>query len=154
MGSQLACPRCGKRIPAELESCPMCLVARPPSGWPKTIPGEHPYPLQAVKTDAPDRFVDILKRHEGRNIGINVDGPGKLRKAFLVNVRDDYFTVYFGDKGTLLHYPISAVATFLEAENGLIPWQSLFFRLVVYLHPTMFPTSDHGWFMGFSVPLG
>jgi hypothetical protein len=154
MGQTTDCPRCLKRISKDLTVCPLCETPRPSSGWPSFLPGTQPWPAKALKKNAPSAFIAILKRHQGRNIGINLKGPSKFDRVYLVGVGDDYFTVFVGDRGTLIHFPLTAVGSIIEAEEGNVIQGDRHYRLMVGLHPSNFPPGDGAWFVGFSMPLG
>jgi hypothetical protein len=131
----------------------MCLVPRPGDRWPSLIPAATPFPSKALKGDAPATLLDILRRHAGRNVGINLEGPAKIKRAFLVQVGADYFTVYLGKKGLLVHVPSIAIGSVVEAEDGAVEQDGRPYTLIVSLDPTRFPASGPTWFVGVSVPL-
>ena len=62
---------------------------------------------------------DILKKHLGSEIGINLQGPTKLMTATLVAVEDSHFTVTHADDKTLYHFPYFAIAVVKENPEGV-----------------------------------
>jgi len=61
----------------------------------------------------------VLKKYEGQTVGINHTDLGEQAAAVLAKVGDDLFSILLPESGRLCGYPFSAIASTMEAVNGL-----------------------------------
>jgi multidrug efflux pump subunit AcrA (membrane-fusion protein) len=61
----------------------------------------------------------LLKKVEGQTIGINYPDGGSTRKAILLHVGEDYFSVYNGIDGLNYSYPLKTIASVVQSMDGI-----------------------------------
>ena len=62
---------------------------------------------------------EILKKYVNQEIGINVQLPNMYKKAKLVSVFDDYFSVFEEDTKLTTHFNFQVIMNIKEAEGGI-----------------------------------
>jgi hypothetical protein len=62
---------------------------------------------------------EILKKYEGRDIGINYDSPTEIKGANLVKVGDDLFSIVIIGDRLMKSYPFGSIISVIEDMNGV-----------------------------------
>ncbi|MDY6970960.1 MAG: hypothetical protein SV775_01385, partial [Thermodesulfobacteriota bacterium] len=65
------------------------------------------------------RIRDLLRRYEGQPIGINYDDTAEIKKAELVRVNEDHFSIFIADSELVYSYPLSSIMSIVEGVNGV-----------------------------------
>jgi len=65
------------------------------------------------------KMLKLLKKYQGRAVGINYDNSADIREAELVEVNDNFFSVFVKDKQLHYHYPLSTILTVIEGQDGV-----------------------------------
>ena len=63
---------------------------------------------------------DVLKRYEGRMIGIDCQQPGKIQQARLIIAGNDHFVLDLDDSGNLYLFPYRTVFAISESADALL----------------------------------
>jgi hypothetical protein len=61
----------------------------------------------------------LLEKYKDRVIGINYDNSANIKKAQLVEVNADYFSVFVKDQNLSYSYPLKAILTVIEGKDGV-----------------------------------
>ena len=67
------------------------------------------------------KMLKLLKKYQGQSIGINYDNSADIREAELVEVNDNFFSIFVKDKQLHYHYPLSTILTVIEGPDGVSP---------------------------------
>ena len=62
---------------------------------------------------------DILTRHVGTEIGVNIIKPVHIDPVKLIAVHDDYFTVEYEHDGNTYHLPYLNIVKIIENPEGV-----------------------------------
>ncbi len=65
------------------------------------------------------KMQDLLKKYEGRTIGINYDNSAEIREALLEEANREYFSVFVKDKQLHYNYPLKTILTVIEGKEGV-----------------------------------
>jgi hypothetical protein len=65
------------------------------------------------------KLQDLLKKYEGRTIGINYDNSAEIREALLEEANREYFSVFVKDKQLHYSYPLKTILTVIEGKEGV-----------------------------------
>ncbi|MDX2447733.1 MAG: hypothetical protein QNK29_11130, partial [Desulfobacterales bacterium] len=73
-----------------------------------------------LKTLVPKpNFEELLKKYEGKEIGINYDDPAEIKRAQLAKVNTDHFSVLVLENELLYSYPFGNILSIVEAADGV-----------------------------------
>ena len=73
-----------------------------------------------LKTLVPKpNFEELLKKYEGKEIGINFDDPAEIKRAQLAKVNADHFSVLVLENELLYSYPFGNILSIVEAADGV-----------------------------------
>jgi hypothetical protein len=61
----------------------------------------------------------LLKKYEGKTIGINYDNSAEIREAELVEANDEFFSVMVTDTKLQYSYPLQTLLSLIEGEDGV-----------------------------------
>jgi hypothetical protein len=73
--------------------------------------------LQSVETKI--KIMGLLKKYEGKKIGINYDNSAEIREAELVEANDEFFSVMVKDTKLQYSYPLQTLLSLIEGEDGV-----------------------------------
>lgn len=73
--------------------------------------------LQAVEPKI--KIMGLLKKYQGKTIGINYDNSADIREAELVEANDEFFSVLVKDTKLQYSYPLQTLLSLVEGENGV-----------------------------------
>ena len=65
------------------------------------------------------KMQDLLKKYEGRTIGINYDNSAEIREALLEEANREYFSVFVKDKQLHYNHPLKTILTVIEGKEGV-----------------------------------
>jgi hypothetical protein len=65
------------------------------------------------------KIMDLLKKYEGKIIGINYDNSAEIKEAELVEANDEFFSVAVKDKKLQYSYPLQTLLSLVEGEDGV-----------------------------------
>jgi hypothetical protein len=80
-------------------------------------PPGHPMIVQGVESNS--KMLGLLKKYEGRAIGINYDNSAVIKEAELVAANDELFSVFVKDKALHYSYPLNTILTVIEGADGV-----------------------------------
>ena len=80
---------------------------------------EAPPAARDRSPQANSKMQDLLKKYEGRTIGINYDNSAEIREALLEEANREYFSVYVKDKQLHYNYPLKTILTVIEGQEGV-----------------------------------
>ena len=82
----------------------------------------------------------LLEKYKGRVIGINYDNSAEIREAQLVEANAEYFSVFVKDQKLHYSYPLNAILTIIEGQDGVdirSSKQSKKFIAVIKVYPLL-----------------
>ena len=94
---------------------------------------------------------EILRKHEGQMIGINLDKVTDYRAAQMTVVAGDYFTVWAPTRQIAYHFPFTNVLSVAESVGGT---GFKYDRTKVALTVTVYHQVVYSGMIGMSIPLG
>ena len=94
---------------------------------------------------------EILQKHEGQMIGINLDKVTDYRAAQMTAVAGDYFTVWAPTRKIAYHFPFAHVLSVAESIGGA---GFKYDRTNVSLTVTVYHQVVYSGMIGMSMPLG
>jgi hypothetical protein len=65
------------------------------------------------------KLLGLLKRYEGKAIGINYDNSAEIKEAELVAANEEFFSVMVKEKKIQYSYPLKTILTIVEGEQGV-----------------------------------
>ncbi|MGD8519915.1 MAG: hypothetical protein PVF56_02120 [Desulfobacterales bacterium] len=65
------------------------------------------------------KIMGLLKKYEGKTIGINYDNSAEIREAELVEANDEFFSVMVTDTKLQYSYPLQTLLSLIEGEDGV-----------------------------------
>jgi len=65
------------------------------------------------------KIMRLLKKYEGKTIGINYDNSAEIKEAELVEANDEFFSVMVKDKKLQYSYPLQTLLSLIEGEDGV-----------------------------------
>jgi hypothetical protein len=65
------------------------------------------------------KIMGLLKKYEGKTIGINYDNSADIKEAELVEANDEFFSVAVKDKKLQYSYPLQTLLSLVEGEDGV-----------------------------------
>lgn len=87
-----------------------------PAGDPDaTAQAAQPHQTRATNT----KMLGLLKKYEGRAIGINYDNSADIREAELVEANDEYFSVAVKEQNLSYSHPLKTILTIIEGKDGV-----------------------------------
>jgi len=84
------------------------------------------------------KIMGLLKKYEGQAIGINYDNSADIKEAELVEVNDEFFSVFVKDPNLNYSHPLKTILTIIEGEDGIStgpPEQEAKFKAVIKVYP-------------------
>jgi hypothetical protein len=79
--------------------------------------GQKPIGLQSVEPKI--KIMGLLKKYEGKTIGINYDNSAEIREAELIEANDEFFSVMVKDTKLQYSYPLQTLLSLIEGEDGV-----------------------------------
>jgi hypothetical protein len=76
-------------------------------------------PAAKNSTASGRKIMSLLKKYEGKTIGINYDNSSEIRAAELVEANDEFFSVLVKDKKLHYSYPVQTLLSLVEGEDGV-----------------------------------
>jgi hypothetical protein len=76
-------------------------------------------PAESKAIESRLKIMGLLKKYEGRMIGINYDNSAEIREAELVVANDEFFSVRVKDKKLQYSYPLQTLLSLAEGEDGV-----------------------------------
>jgi hypothetical protein len=77
----------------------------------------HQIIIQGLKSNT--KMMGLLKKYEGRAIGINYDNSNEIKEAELVEANDELFSVFVKDRELQYSYPLNTILTVIEGADGV-----------------------------------
>jgi hypothetical protein len=65
------------------------------------------------------RIMGLLKKYEGKTIGINYDNSADIKEAELVEANEEFFSVTVKEKNLQYSYPLQTLLSLVEGEDGV-----------------------------------
>jgi hypothetical protein len=65
------------------------------------------------------KIMGLLKKYEGKTIGINYDNSAEIKEAELVEANNEFFSVAVKDKKLQYSYPLQTLLSLVEGEDGV-----------------------------------
>ena len=65
------------------------------------------------------KIMGLLKKYEGKAIGINYDNSAEIKEAELIEANDEFFSVMVKDTKLQYSYPLQTLLSLIEGENGV-----------------------------------
>ena len=65
------------------------------------------------------KIMGLLKKYEGKAIGINYDNSAEIREAELIEANDEFFSVMVKDTKLQYSYPLQTLLSLIEGEDGV-----------------------------------
>jgi len=110
---------------------------------------QHPNPAAEKTAVAPKeevamtmeprtRMMELLKKYEGKAIGINYDNSAEIREAELVEANPEYFRICVAAQKLFYNFPLQTILTVVEGEDGVDAGeggQGQKFNAVIKLYP-------------------
>ncbi len=83
--------------------------------------GTQPAALHATGKglDNHARLLELLKRYQGKAIGINYDNSAEIKEAELVEANEEFFSIRVKDKELQFSYPLKTILTIIEGQHGV-----------------------------------
>ena len=94
---------------------------------------------------------EILQKYRGQSIGINLDKVTQPRAAQLMEVGDDYFTIWAPSRNIAYHFPFAYILSIAESGPG---GKFRYDRTDVPLSVTVYHQIVYSGAVGISIPLG
>ena len=69
--------------------------------------------------DSKLKILALLKKYEGKTIGINYDNSAEIKEAQLVEANNEFFSVSVKDKKLQFSYPLQTLLSLIEGEDGV-----------------------------------
>ena len=88
--------------------------------------------------EANTQLLGLLKKYEGQAIGINYDNSADIKEAELVEVNDEFFSVFVKDQNLNYSHPLKTILTIIEGQDGVEtgkPGQKAKFKAVIKVYP-------------------
>jgi hypothetical protein len=79
--------------------------------------GQQQIGLQSVEPKI--KIMGMLKKYEGKTIGINYDNSAEIREAELIEANDEFFSVMVKDTKLQYSYPLQTLLSLIEGEDGV-----------------------------------
>ena len=92
----------------------------------------------AMTMEPRTRMMELLKKYEGKAIGINYDNSAEIREAELVEANQEYFRISVAAQKLFYNFPLQTVLTVVEGEDGVDAGeggQGEKFNAVIKLYP-------------------
>jgi hypothetical protein len=87
-------------------------------------PSEIQQPLMAQSVASNLKIMGLLKKYEGKTIGINYDNSADIKAAELVEANDEFFSVMVAETKLQYSYPLQTLLSLIEGEDGVQPEES------------------------------
>jgi hypothetical protein len=87
-----------------------------------------------------ERLLGLLKRYQGKAIGINYDNSAEIKEAELIEANEEFFSVMVKDKKLQYSYPLKSILTIIEGQEGVETGQDdkkLKFDAVIKVFPSI-----------------
>ena len=121
-----------KQAQAKLEAaCPEEAVAAP-------VNSADGRPAVADDGTTSSMMQKLLKKYQGRAIGINYDNSMEIKEAKLVETNREFFSVFVQDKKLHYSYPLRNIFTVIEGKDGVEAGDSknqAKFKAVIKVYP-------------------
>jgi hypothetical protein len=79
-------------------------------------------PLAMAKSEVSKmKIMGLLKKYEGKTIGINYDNSADIKEAELVEANDEFFSVMVKETNLQYSYPLQTLLSLIEGEDGVQP---------------------------------
>jgi hypothetical protein len=65
------------------------------------------------------KIMELLKKYEGKTIGINYDNSADIKAAKLVEANDEYFSVMVAETKVQYSFPLQTLLSLIEGEDGV-----------------------------------
>ncbi len=85
------------------------------------VPTEIQRPVMAKSEVSNMKIMALLKKYEGRTIGINYDNSADIKEAELVEANDEFFSVLVKETNLQYSYPLQTLLSLIEGEDGVQP---------------------------------
>ena len=78
-----------------------------------------PQTVVSKDIDSKLKIMALLKKYEGKTIGINYDNSAEIKEAELVEANNEFFSVSVKDKKLQFSYPLQTLLSLIEGEDGV-----------------------------------
>jgi hypothetical protein len=78
---------------------------------------QQPIGLQSLEPKL--KIMGLLKKYEGKTIGINYDNSAEIREAELIEANNEFFSVMAKDTKLQYSYPLQTLLSLIEGEDGV-----------------------------------
>ncbi len=78
-------------------------------------------PLMGKSMASNVRIMGLLKKYEGKTIGINYDNSADIKEAELVEANEEFFSVTVKETNLQYSYPLQTLLSLVEGEDGVQP---------------------------------
>jgi hypothetical protein len=159
------CSKCKEELEDQFESCWNCQTGR--DGRPLEIPIVEPTLDRQVKETTSKTFIQLpplpsypsatrplavlLSRYIGTDVGINYSEPKEFSSANLLNVTDDFISIYVSEKNVTITYPLQQIVNIVEADGGVST--GVFFKKRYTVIIEVFHLVVYKGAVGFSIPI-
>lgn len=82
-------------------------------------PSQIRKPVMAKSIESSLKIMALLKKYEGKTVGINYDNSAEIKEAELVEANDEFFSVAVKDKKLQYSYPLQTLLSLVEGEDGV-----------------------------------
>jgi len=79
--------------------------------------GQQQIGLQSVEPKI--KIMGLLKKYEGKTVGINYDNSAEIKEAELIEANDEFFSVMAKDTKLQYSYPLQTLLSLIEGEDGV-----------------------------------
>ena len=84
-------------------------------------PTEIQQPAMGKSMASNIKIMGLLKKYEGKTIGINYDNSADIKEAELVEANDEFFSVMVKEGNLQYSYPLQTLLSLIEGEDGVQP---------------------------------
>jgi hypothetical protein len=75
--------------------------------------------MMSKDIDSKLKIMALLKKYEGKTIGINYDNSAEIKEAQLVEANNEFFSVSVKDTKLQYSYPLQTLLSLIEGEDGV-----------------------------------